>query len=261
MLWDFEESVYICMQNHTLLMKKVILALLAFGTVATANAQQDNSVLLYGNVGVHSMTDVAKNNTLNWNVNPGVGYQFNKNWVVGLDLGWGQSSSKDSGASDRLTHNAYNIGVFARYVNYFGNSNFFWYGQVNVGYQGVYSTFGSSPATDKANGIYANITPALGVMVGHGFALNFSVGGLGVNTMKPDGASNSNTNFDFDFGQGIVFGLSKNFGHHMHGHHHMGDDTRQIDTSDDSDNGDMDNDHPHHHRHHHKDNDDNNNDE
>jgi hypothetical protein len=35
-------------------MKKLILALLAVGTIATANAQEPRSILLYGDVGFHS---------------------------------------------------------------------------------------------------------------------------------------------------------------------------------------------------------------
>ena len=223
-------------------MKKLILAtLLVAGSLATANAQP-HSILLYGNVGFSTHTDEMKNNNMNWQVNPGIGYQFHQNWTVGLDLMWGQSSSKADGDTARLTDNMYHFGAFLRYQHPIMNSNmFFWIGQLNVGYQGQYTTLGSLPSYNKANGIYANVIPMLGMNLGSGFALNFQLGGIGISTMKqsdvPAGVTaNTATNFDLTFGQYFMFGLTKNFGcgHHMHGHHEPGMEMRHMDTSDDS---------------------------
>ncbi len=214
-------------------MKKVILTLLAVGSIAVANAQP-GSILLYGNVGITSQTDAAKTNNMAWNVNPGVGYQFNENWTVGLNLGWSQTSTKDSGRGNRYTVNNYNVGPFLRYTHSIGNGLFYWFGQLNLGYMGTYSTFGSEPSFNKANGFNANIMPAVGINLGQGYALNFGIGGLGFSTLKESEASNSSSDFSFTFGQQFNVGLSKNFNcHHMHGHHEPGDEMRHMDTSDD----------------------------
>lgn len=236
-------------------MKKFMLALLAAGTMATANAQT-NSWLLYGDVNYHS-TSISGQNTssTNWSATPGIGYQFTKNWTAGLNLNWGQSATNDTGY--KATVNNYEVGVFGRYANScFGSSIFSWYGQLNIGYAGTYSTSGNLPSYDKASGIHIFLFPAVAASLGHGWALNFAIGGLGYETQKPTNG-NAVNQFDFNFGQEMTFGISKNIGGHMHGHHHMGDDTRESNMSDDND----DNSNSGHHHHHHKKAEDNDGDE
>lgn len=235
-------------------MKKFMLALLAAGTMATANAQS-NSWLLYGDVNYHS-TSISGQNTssTNWNAAPGIGYQFNKNWTAGLTLSWGQSATNDTGF--KVTTNSYDMGVFGRYANScFGSSIFSWYGQLNITYAGTYVTSGDAPATDKASGIHIFLFPAIAANLGHGWALNFAIGGLGYETQKPSGGGNATNYFDFNFGQEMTFGISKNIGGHMHGHHHMGDDTRETNMSDDNDDSNNNNSAKHHHHKKDKDND------
>jgi len=229
-----------------------MLALLAVGTIASANAQE-GSILLYGNAGIQSITDASKNNTFNWNVTPGIGYQLNQNWTVGLNLGYGQNTQKLNDSSNRNSVNSYKVGVFGRYAHAIGDSKIFtWYGQLDLGYAGQYTTDGSAAATDKASGIAADLFPALGVNVGCNWALNFSVGGISYNTLKANDApagipNNTQSTFNFTLGQQVNIGLSKNFGgHKMHGHHEPGDEMRHMDTSDDSDSGDTGK------KHHHK---------
>ncbi len=219
-------------------MKKLILALLATGAIVSANAQS-GSILLYGNAGVTSITDASKNNNFNWNVNPGIGYQFNNNWTVGLNFGFGETSRKDSGSTIRTTVNNYNVGPFVRYSHSIAGSNIFsFYAQLDLGYMGTYTTSGSLPSYNKATGFGAGLTPAISANVCHGFALNFGFGGIGFNSMKADGASNSTSTFNFTLGQQVNIGVSKNFGgHKMHGHHEPGDDTRRMDDGDNDDNG------------------------
>ena len=224
-------------------MRKLILALLAAGTVVTANAQEPRSILLYGGVNLnqvrHGGANISK--TTVWRAMPGVGYQFNHNWTVGGNIMWGQDAEKATNGS-KTTENMYSAGAFARYSQYIRRSEiFFWFAQFDFAYAGGYTTNEGNPATMKHNGIAARLYPALGVNVGRGVALNFSVGGLGYSTDKYDNATYSTNTLDFTFGRfdQFNFGLSKNFncGHKMHAHHEPGDEMhrRRIDKMEDED--------------------------
>lgn len=226
-------------QNTLQNMKKLILALLAVGSVATANAQEPRSILVYGNVGLHQdrLANLQKNTM--WSASPGVGYQFNHNWTVGGNISWGQDAVKDVSGS-KTTDNMYGAGAFARYSQYIRRSEiFFWFGQFDFSYVGGYTTNDGNPATNKYNGISADLFPALGINVGRGLALNFAVGGLAYTTTKHDDATYSRNTLSLTFGQQMNFGLSKNFncGHKMHAHHEPGDEVhrRKIDKMEDED--------------------------
>jgi hypothetical protein len=222
-------------------MKKLILALLTVGTVATANAQEPRSILLYGNVGLHQVRAANLDKTTTWTAAPGVGYQFNHNWAVGGAISWGQDALKSSNG-DKTTDNMYTAGAFARYSQYIRRSEiFFWFAQYEFAYAGGYTTQGGNPATNKHSGIMTRLYPAIGVNVGRGIAMNFSVGGLGYATDKGASATYSRNTLDFNFGRfdQFNFGLSKNFncGHKMHAHHEPGDEIhrRMIDKMEDED--------------------------
>jgi hypothetical protein len=244
-------------------MKKLILAILAAGAFANANAQEPHSILLYGNAGITTTRADDQSKTTNWNATPGVGYQFNHNWTVGLQLMWGQNATKSgtgtsynpvTGAAQtqgtKNTFNNYSAGAFARYSKYIGKSEtFFWFSQFDVDYAGGYHTNEGSPADAKHTGIALDLYPAIGANVGHGLALNFSVGGIGYGSQKyaddvtingvfHSGAYANNT-FNLTFGQSVNIGLSKNFncGHKMHSNHEPGDEVhrRKADKMEDED--------------------------
>jgi len=212
-------------KNH---MKKFLLAIIALGSMATANAQE-HSWLVYGNVGFASDKLANKDNVITWNANPGVGYQFNSHWAVGLNLGWGQSSTKVNGDNNRTAVNSYEVGPFVRYTRELGtNGMFYYFGQLNASYMGGYTTYGDQPSTAKHTGFGINAFPAIGMHVSKCFGINFSIGGLEYTTDKYDGAANANNNFGFTFGQQMNIGAQWNFGchgghHHMHGKHHKKD--------------------------------------
>jgi len=226
-------------------MKKLLLSLLACGALATANAQE-GSILVYGNAGFNSNKDAgATQSRLDWHVNPGVGYQFTKNWTIGVNLGWNQTADLDQNSTNEYHTNAYNVGLFARYTCSMMHSNvFFWYAQANGNYMGQYITHADDPSTGKMHGYGVEVFPGIGAHLGKGWAINMSAGSLGFNTMKDNGADDSYKNIHADFGflslSNYNIGLSWNIGgsgmHHMHGHHEPMDETRSMDTSDD-DNG------------------------
>jgi len=204
-------------------MKKIFLALLAVSSIATANAQT-GSILLYGNLSFSSMTFQNKDKQTVWSATPGIGYQFNNHWTAGLNLGFGENGYQTNGVSDKTTVNNYQLGVFARYNHNMGNI-FYCYGQVDVDYTGGYTTVGSAPSSAKHNGIMADFVPALGIHLGKGWGMNFSVGGISYVTDKSsDAGANASNNLSITFGQQMNIGISKNFGGKSgaaHKEHHM----------------------------------------
>ncbi len=223
-------------------MKKLILALLAAGTLTTANAQEPRSILLYGDLGLQQVRHESLTKTTNWHASPGVGYQFNHNWTVGVNISWGQNALKldTNSVVTKWTDNIYRAGAFARYSQYIRRSEiFFWFAQYEFAYQGGYRTNDGNAADMKRNGVYTNLFPAIGINVGRGLALNFSIGGVNYGTLKGDGAAYSTNTLNFTFGNQVNFGLSKNFncGHKMHAHHEPGDEIhrRKVDKMEDED--------------------------
>jgi len=220
-------------------MKKLILALLAAGTVATTYAQEPQSVLLYGDLNLSTAKDASLNKTTNWDASPAVGYQFNRNWTLGLAISWGQNATKDS-TGTKSTFNSYAVGPFARYSQYFGKSEtFFWYMQYNVAYAGGYHTSEGNPADEKHTGVQMALTPALGINMHKALCLSITCGNLGFATDKYSGATNGTNNFNFNIAKSFGMQLSKNFncGHKMHSHHEPGDEMnhRNAKSEDDDD--------------------------
>jgi len=228
-------------------MKKLILALLAAGTIATANAQEPHSILLYGGLDFttnsHDTLGGSANNhpakNTDWGATIGVGYQFNHNWTLGLSVMWGQDAYKDY-SGFKNTFNSYMVGPFARYSHYIGKSEtFFYYNQLDFDYHGGYHTAEGNAADDKHNGVYVGLYPALGINVGRGLALNFAMGGINYTTDKEDGVVYATNTFNFTFGHQVNVGISKNFncGHKMHSHHEPGDEVhrRKADKMEDED--------------------------
>ena len=239
--------IFACL-NKTHCMKRLILALLATGTLATANAQEPRSILLYGDVALSTVRHadnpagpgVGPDKTTYWQATPGVGYQFNHNWTVGGNIAWSQHTNKDGLTGSKTTENGYKAGAFARYSQYIRRSEiFFWFAQYEFAYAGGYTTMDGNPATNKHNGIYTALTPAIGINIGRGLALNFAIGGLNYGTDKVSGNTYSQNTLNFTFGDEINFGLSKNFncGHKMHAHHEPGDEVhrRKADKMEDED--------------------------
>lgn len=210
-------------------MKKIILALLAITMIASANAQK-NSVLLYGTLGLNLNTiddenaNTVQNNSM-WNINPGVGYQFSHHFTVGIQGGFGSTrtettsilTGKDSIYT--MTSNNWSAGVFGRYTYYFNNMFSVW-DQLDVSYVGGTVSKENdasiiSTSEDTYMGFAAMLTPAIGIHIYDGFALNFSFGGIGFSTKTTELAGTTNeiseTAFDLTLGQQVNFGITKNF--------------------------------------------------
>jgi hypothetical protein len=185
--------------------KAIIIAALAF--VSFANAQK-GSVLVAGNIGFKSEnTGDEKANYFEFA--PKVGYQFSDNMTVGLE-----TAVTTEKFVNKDTQNTFKLGAFLRYSQPLAGV-FSIFGDFGVGMKSSkYKDHLVSGATleTKADGFYIGVVPAIGVDLKKGFCLNFSIGGLGYDSMKPDynGADATNT-FAFTFGKQASVGISKNF--------------------------------------------------
>jgi len=236
-------------------MKKLFLAMLAVGAVATAQAQKAGSILIYGDAGYNAMkttnddglpgTADQVNRNRNWNFSPGLGYQFNRNWTAGINFSIGMSTSENDNGSitseDRMRNLA--AGVFIRHTMPI-NKTFFVFGQVNASYLNGKNTdddgiAGTPDIESSYNGFGVNWFPAVGVNFTRCMALNFSFGGLGYEKKNWDLTGPQEINdsrFSFTFGRQVNIGISANLGGKRYkGRTEPGMDHRHMDTSDDSD--------------------------
>jgi hypothetical protein len=235
-------------------MKKFFLAILAVGAVATAQAQKAGSILVYGSAGYSAAketdddglpgtADVVTKDR-NWHFAPGIGYQFNKNWTVGINFGIGMSTmTNDNGSittEDKMRELM--VGPFVRYTTPISKT-FFIFNQVNLSYlNGKMTDDDGVPGTpdieSSYNGFAANWFPAVGVNFTKCMAFTLDFGGLGYakRTWDLTGPQEvSESAFDFNFGRTFNIGIQANLGGKRHrGHSEPGMDHRHMDTSDDS---------------------------
>lgn len=217
-------------------MKKLFLSLLACGAVAAANAQA-GTILVFGDAGISATKEAAEkpDKELKFNVTPGVGYQFTKNWTAGIYGNYSSQTVHPDGG-ERSGDVNFGGGVFGRYTHTI-SPIFFLFAQARVGYNAGHAIVaGEKLDGSEHSGIEAGLFPAVGVHVINGFALNFSVGGVNFASSKMKEADYSASSFNLTFGQQLNFGISKNFGcghKAKKGKHGMMDDTRRLDTRDD----------------------------
>lgn len=204
----------------TTFMKKLLLSLLACGTVAAANAQA-GSWLLYGQAAIHSTSSdelggtSGNANTIHWMATPGVGYQFDNHFTLGMYAGYENGGSKALGTGQPwLRTNDWQAGVFVRYTENL-NKIFSVFGQFNAGFiHGNSTQDGKVITNSRYNGFEIGFNPFIAVNVHKGLALNFGIGGIGYNNRGYENRKNGNGAFDLTFGQQFSWGISKNFGGH-----------------------------------------------
>ena len=175
------------------------------------NAQNQiaNSVLVYGELGISSVKTAGDDKAFAFNFNPGIGYQFDKNWAVGVAGGFNTARVRPDGASEWAYTNTYHAGLFVRHTMPVGKI-FALYTQLEAGYMGSATGITDNNSTFNTNGIYASLTPAVAVYVANGLALNFGFGGVNFNSLKAQGATKASTSFDLTWGSQFNIGVSKN---------------------------------------------------
>lgn len=193
-------------------MKKMLL-ILALSVFGFANAQK-GTVLVGGNIGYTSDTYDYQNNKVKSNTfefAPRAGYQFHDNWTVGAEFK--VASSKQEGDADESKFNNFKAGAFVRYTVPLSET-FSVFGDLGAGFQNRKNkTYENGTLTSelKADGLYVGLTPALFINMKKGFGLNFSIGGLGYETLSYDNNGVDINSFYFNFGKTVNIGISKNF--------------------------------------------------
>lgn len=197
-------------------MKKMLL-ILALAIVSFANAQK-GTILVGGNFSYNSEKnerEISPTKTDALAFSPKVGYQFHENWTVGAELSLTYSKSSIEDGEGKYT--AYKAGAFVRYTVPL-NETFSVFSDLGIGYQNQKNKYydnGSLTSTNGGNGIYTGITPALFINMKKGFGLNFSIGGLGYETLSYDlydeGYDSDYSKFFVNFGKTVNIGISKNF--------------------------------------------------
>lgn len=199
-------------------MKKLFLSLLACGSIAAANAQA-GSWLLYGQVGVtansYDSRAAASTNDISWHATPGLGYQFDNHWTLGVYASYWNAGARAAGVGQPwLRTNDWEAGIFGRYTENL-NKIFSVFGQVNAGFtHGNTTRDGQVITNSRYNGFNIQFTPAIAVNVHKGLALTFGIGGFGYRNNAYENTNNSNGTFNISFGQQMNWGIQKNFGGH-----------------------------------------------
>lgn len=212
-------------------MKKLILAILAVGSVATVQAQKPGSILLYGNVGINTAKQTndagipgaadITNRATTITFAPGVGYQFNKHFTVGAQFAitsWKQTTDAIGGI-DYSTRDL-KVGAFFRHTVSL-NKTFFLFHQFELSYlNGNEVTETSGPGGTRVEDIYDGFCigwwPAVGINFTPSLALNFSLGGIDFDHRKWDfdgsPATSRESILDVNFGRQFNVGISANLG-------------------------------------------------
>jgi len=237
-------------------MKKAILTLAAIASVAAANAQHMGEVFVYGGVGfnynkpsnsttIGGVTTTDETKYQSGFLTPGIGYQLDHHWGVGVQLN-ATLDKTDVTGGDKSKTTTFLVGPFVRYTQHLGE-HFFVYGQFTASY--VHGKQKDEPAAggsdeETYNGFDFTVMPGIGINLSHCWSVTGAFGSLGYQHYKytdPDGlpagvsVDRKNDAFGVSFGQQFTLGVQWQFGGHMHkGHHEMMDDTRRMDTSDDS---------------------------
>lgn len=188
-----------------------MLLILALATISFANAQK-GTILVGGNIAYTSEKidreiESVKNNTFEFS--PKVGYQFHDNWTAGVEFSV-QSSKTEIGEAEGKANN-FKTGAFVRYTLPLSET-FSFFADLGAGFQNQKSKNyenGLLVSDNKVDGFYAGLTPALFINMKKGFGLNFSIGGLGYETLNYDAADYNK--FSFNFGKTFNIGVSKNF--------------------------------------------------
>jgi hypothetical protein len=195
---------------------KKILVIVALAIFSFANAQK-GSILVMGSLNYQSQksdNDVFENNYHYFSFLPKVGYQFHENWTAGLEAAVSTAKNETGPTSESKT-NAFSLGGFLRYTKPL-NQTFSAYADLGTGYRNSKNTArnGAFNTTNKGDGFYVGLTPAIFINVHNGFGLNFNIGGLNYETLTYDGDNGNgikNSSFNFTFGQAFSVGISKNF--------------------------------------------------
>jgi hypothetical protein len=199
-------------------MKKQSLLFAFFATISLGTAfAQKGTVLLGGSISISSLKtpqSSGDNKTTDVSFDPLIGYQFTDNLTAGVLVS--VSSEKETTAAPynyETKTTGFAGGPFIRYTHKISET-FSVFGQL----QGLFgsiketNTTPPNPASETKNSfLNVGLFPAVFINLKNNFGLNFSFGGLGFTSFKPD-EGKASTSIGFNFGQVANIGISKNFG-------------------------------------------------
>jgi len=187
-------------------MKNILLFffVLCFCGSARAQSHTTNSILLSGSIGTNSYkvknTHYPSNNFKNYsnNILVSAGYQFDEHWTAGAtyQYSW-QKNYSESGKSQYFS-----TGPFVRY-NHQISGIFSLFGQLESGYR---------KENNYNTSVSLRVFPGIRMDIKNGFALNFSLPGIGFSSSKIQASDLRSNQFSIGAGgSAFQLGVSKNF--------------------------------------------------
>lgn len=217
-------------------MKKSLLLLAAAATFGTAQAQKMGDVFIYGGISYNSQkTNISGVKTgldRTLQLNPGIGYQFDKNWGAGVQL---EYAIQKTGATSATEETNYSIapGIFVRYTQPL-SPMFFVYGQFNASYLHVNLSTNTPVTNTIANGFSVGISPAAGINLSRCVSLIGTFGRVGYQYVSGDGDVD-NQNLEATIGNQFGLTVQWNFGKAKRGRREPMSETRNMDRYRDDD--------------------------
>ena len=188
-------------------MKKLLMTLVASVAIAvSANAQ----VFVGGSVGFGSVKVAGNDSEVTYKIVPEVGYNFNKNWAIGLKIGYQKGACNlvdDVFAQGEVIAQDVNTKVFK--VAPYGRYTF-----VHSKYVNVFIDLGLGFAsyTDMGTQFDLGVTPGVAVNLSDKLSFVSHIGFAGFKTFSPKGDDKSSSKFGLDVDQNnLTFGLYYNF--------------------------------------------------
>jgi hypothetical protein len=138
-------------------MKNIVMtAAITAMCVGKTHAQVPNSIFVMGTG--------AYENSSNYRIgNIGIGYQFDKNWTIGLMGGLSKISSYSKSNQ---------FGAFARYTSYFGKSeHFFWFAQGQGLHYDISENNAGNSVFYKRTSLRISAITGMGIHFGKGYSL------------------------------------------------------------------------------------------
>lgn len=179
-------------------MKKIFMTLAAAVLAISASAQ----VYVGGNVGIASTKIQGGDSETTYKFLPEIGYNFNNDWAVGVEFGWGKGTPVSIEDADSNVK-TFEVNPYVRYT--FLHSKY-----INVFMDGA---LGYKHYNGVGDNYSIGLKPGVSVNLNKNFSFVAHVGFLGYKDYDPktEGVKSSNAwGLDLD-GNNITFGLYYNF--------------------------------------------------
>ena len=187
-------------------MKKIFTIAIATLVASTSFAQK-GSIFAYGNVGLLSSKSASEAKSNSFQIAPGIGYNLNKSWSVGLAFDLMSDNEKSPTGTEIDKNSGFAFGPFVRYTKNL-SSTFSVYGQFDA----MFGTAKLGLTEAKTNAMKLGVTPAIQAHVSKALAINLSFGGLSYETTKADvSGAKTASGLNLNFGKNTAIGLQFNF--------------------------------------------------